>query len=208
MATNWTWAAVAGGALGAVLIGTVAAITLAPRGDVFAQCRGGQVAGGDIGGAFTLVDENGATVTDRDVITAPTIVYFGYTFCPDICPMDTQRNAFAIEELEDRGIIANGLFISIDPERDTPEVLREFTANFHDRLLGLTGTADQVAAASRAYRTFYQKEEDGDPEYYLMSHSTTTYLDMPGVGFVDFVNRDATPEEIADRVQCFVEAAG
>ena len=200
--------AVAGGALGAVLIGTVAAITLAPRGDAFAECRGGQVAGGDIGGPFTLVDENGNTVTDQDVITAPTIVYFGYTFCPDICPMDTQRNAFALEELEDRGIIANGLFISIDPERDTPEVLRDFTANFHDRLLGLTGTPEQVAAASRAYRTIYQKEEGGDPEYYLMSHSTFTYLDMPGVGFVDFVNRDATPEEIADRVQCFVEAAG
>ena len=203
-------AAIAAATVAVALLGAgLGYVLVADRGsDRFAQCREGQIAGGEIGGPFTLLDSSGRTVTDRDVFTRPSLVYFGYTFCPDICPMDTQRNAFALEELEDRGIIANGLFISIDPERDTPEVLRDFTANFHDRLLGLTGTPEQVAAASRAYRTIYQKEEGGDPEYYLMSHSTFTYLDMPGVGFVDFVNRDATPEEIADRVQCFVEAAG
>lgn len=206
MANTGTWAVIAGVIAGVTILGTVAAVTLMPGADALAACRGGQVAGGDIGGPFTLVDETGATVTDADVITAPTIVYFGYTFCPDICPMDTQRNAFALEVLEDRGILANGLFITIDPARDTVDVVRDFTANFHDRMLGLTGTPEQVAAASRAYRTFYQKEEGGDPDYYLVNHSTFSYLVMPGTGFADFFTRETTPEEMADRVACFVEA--
>lgn len=208
MTRTGTFAIVAGVVLGVAVLGTVAAVTLGGRSDdPFAQCREGQVAGGDIGGPFTLVDENGNTVTDQDVITAPTIIYFGYTFCPDICPMDNQRNAFALEVLEDRGIMANALFISIDPDRDSVDAVREFTDNFHPRLLGLTGSPEQVAAASRAYRTFYQKEEGGDPDYYLVNHSTFSYLAMPGVGFVDFFTRETTPEEMADRVACFVEAA-
>lgn len=207
MANTGTWAVIAGVVAGVTVLGTVAAVTLMPGADALAACRSGQIAGGDIGGPFTLVDETGATVTDADVITAPTIVYFGYTFCPDICPMDTQRNAFALEVLEDRGIMANGLFISIDPARDTVDVVRDFTANFHDRMLGLTGTEEQVAEASRAYRTYYQKEEGGDPEYYLVSHSTFSYLMLPGQPTVaEFFNRDTTPEDMADTVACFVEA--
>ena len=206
MASTATWAVISGVVAGSAMLATVAAVTIGRGNDQFSHCRRGAVAGGDIGGPFTLVDENGNTVTDRDVITAPTIVYFGYTFCPDICPTDTARNAFAIEELEDRGIIANGLFISFDPERDTAEVLRDFTANFHDRLLGLTGTPEQIGAASREYRTYFQKEVDGDPRYYLINHSTQSYLVFPDLGFVDFFNRDTTPEEIADEVECFVQA--
>lgn len=207
MQTTAVYAIAAAAVVAAGLAGTLAVTLLGPGGGGFAECRGGAVAGGDIGGPFTLVDETGQTVTDADVITAPTIIYFGYTFCPDICPMDSQRNAFALEVLEDRGIIANALFISVDPDRDTPEVVAGFTDSFHDRMLGLTGSAEQVAAASRAYRTFYQKEADGDPEYYLVNHSTYSYLALPGHGFVDFFTRETTPEEMADRVACFVDAA-
>ena len=196
-------------ALVAVLGGTWAATVWRGAGadDPFAPCRQGQVAGGDIGGPFTLVDENGTTVTDADVFTAPTIVYFGYTFCPDICPTDSARNGFALEILDERGVPANAAFITIDPERDTPEVVAAFTANFHPRMLGLTGTRDQIDTAIRAWRVLAQKEEGGDPQFYLMNHSTFSYLAMPGIGFVEFFNRETTPEQMADTVQCFAEHA-
>ena len=96
--------------------------------DIFAQCRTTQVAGGtdSIGGPFELVSETGETVTDADIITAPTLIYFGYTFCPDVCPLDNARNAIAVEILEEQGRMVTPVFISIDPERDTPEVLQAF----------------------------------------------------------------------------------
>ncbi len=165
------------------------------------------MAGGDIGGPFTLVDATGATVTDRDVITTPTILYFGYTFCPDVCPLDAARNADAVALLEERGIAATPVFISIDPARDTPEVMGDYADAFHDRMIGLTGSEEQVAAASRAYRTSYGRQ-DGDSDYYLMNHSTFSYLVLPEAGFVDFVSRDEPAATVADRLQCFVEAAG
>ncbi len=173
--------------------------------DAFAQCRGGTVGGGDIGGPFTLVDTTGATVTDKDVITKPSLVYFGYTFCPDVCPLDNARNAEAVDLLADRGLETIPVFISIDPERDTPQVMRDFAENMHPAMIALTGSADQVRAASAAYRTYYKKQESGD-EYYLMDHSTFTYLVLPEVGFVDFFRRETTPAEIADRVACFAAA--
>lgn len=179
-------------------------------GDPYAQCRATTVAGGaKIGGPFTLMDENGATRTDADVITGPTLIYFGYTFCPDVCPLDTARNAEAIEILESRGRMVTPVFISIDPERDTPDVLQAFTGNLHPRMIGLTGTPEQVKAASQAYRTYYQKQqpEAGSEDYYLIDHSTFTYLMLPEVGFAEFFRRDLTPEQVADGVQCFLDAS-
>ncbi len=178
-------------------------------GDVFAQCRVNGVAGGSsvIGGPFELVDETGKTVTDKDVITGPSLLYFGYTFCPDVCPLDNTRNAEAVTLLEEQGKMVTPVFISIDPERDTPEVVAEFTDIMHPRMIGLTGTPEQVKAASKAYRTYYKKQEEGDPEYYLMDHSTFTYLVLPKYGFVEFFKRDVTPEQMAERVGCFMDAA-
>ena len=93
--------------------------------DQFAQCRGSAIAsGGDaIGGPFELINSKGETVTDKDVFTEPSLVYFGYTFCPDVCPLDVSRNAEAVDVLAERGISTTPVFISIDPERDTPEVV-------------------------------------------------------------------------------------
>ena len=178
-------------------------------GDKYAQCRKTAVAGGaQIGGAFTLVDENGATVTDRDVIDQPSLVYFGYTFCPDVCPLDNARNAEAVEILESRGDIVKPVFISIDPQRDTPEILRDFTDNLHPRMVGLTGTPEQVKSASQTYRTYFKKQEpeEGNEQFYLVDHSTFTYLVFPDEGFIEFFKRDTTPEALADGVQCFLEA--
>ncbi|WP_128516252.1 SCO family protein [Tabrizicola thermarum] len=174
--------------------------------DVFAECRQGQVAGGDIGGPFTLVNTSGATVTDADVLTKPSLVYFGYTFCPDVCPLDMSRNVEAVDKLDKMGIDVTPVFISIDPERDTPEALRDYAANMHPKLVALTGSAEQVKAASQAYKTFYKRRDTGD-EYYLMDHSTFTYLMLPGRGFVDFFRREITSDQMAESVACFVEAS-
>ena len=174
--------------------------------DAFAQCRQGQVAGGDIGGPFTLVNTAGQTVTDAEVLTKPTLVYFGYTFCPDVCPFDMARNVEAVDILEDRGFDVTPVFISIDPQRDTPEALGDYAANMHPKLIALTGSEDQVKTASLAYKTFYRQQPSED-EFYLMDHSTFTYLMLPGTGFVDFFRREITSDQMAEGVACFIEAS-
>ena len=174
--------------------------------DPFADCRASTVAGGGgaIGGPFTLVDEDGKTVTDKDVLAKPALVYFGYSFCPDVCPLDGARNAEAVDLLKAKGLDVTPVFISIDPERDTPAVLKDFTANLHPDMIGLTGTLEQVQVASRAYKTYFKKQDTGD-QYYMMDHSTFTYLMLPGSGFADFFTRDDTAEQIATRAACFIE---
>lgn len=174
--------------------------------DRFAQCRTGKVAGGasQIGGPFELVNSKGETVTDKDVITGPTLLYFGYTYCPDVCPLDNARNADAIDVLESRGQMVTPVFISIDPERDTPEVVGDFAANLHERMIGLTGSMEQIKAASQAYKTYF-KRQPGDEDYYLIDHSTFSYLVLPEEGFVEFFRRDLTPEQMADRIGCFLD---
>jgi len=177
--------------------------------DKYGQCRTTQVAGGaKIGGPFTLVDENGETVTDEQVIDEPSLIYFGYTFCPDVCPLDNARNAEAIEILETRGQSVKPVFISIDPARDTPEVLSDFTDNLHPRMLGLTGSEEQVKAASQAYRTYFKRHEpeEGSEEFYLVDHSTMSYLMFPGEGLIEFFRRDVTPDAMADQIGCFLDA--
>ena len=171
--------------------------------DQFAQCRAGAV-GGDIGGPLSLVNGDGQAVTDKDVITKPSLVYFGYTFCPDVCPLDVARNSEAVDILEERGFDVTPVFITIDPERDTPEVVKDFAANLHPKMIGLTGSMEQVKAASQAYKTYFRKQASEDPEFYLMDHSTFTYLVLPETGFVDFFKRDETAEQMAERTACFL----
>lgn len=190
------------------LMGGIWYVTTNQEADSFAQCRASSIAGGTaaIGGPFTLVSENGETVTDKDVITAPTILYFGYTFCPDVCPLDAARNAEATELLEEQGIFANPVMITIDPERDTPEVLKDWTDYLHPRMLGLTGSEAQVKAASQAYKTYYKKQSAED-EFYLVDHSTFTYLVLPDHGFVEYFRRETTAEQMAETVSCYANNA-
>lgn len=179
-----------------------------PGDDQFAECRESRVAGGGgrIGGPFTLIDGAGAEVTDRDVFAKPSLLYFGYTYCPDVCPLDVARNADAVDLLKERGYDSQPVFISIDPERDTPEVVSDYAESLHEDMIALTGSPDQVKAASKAYRTYFRKQ-DGDEEFYLVDHSTFTYLVMPESGFAEFFRRDATPEQVAVAVACFVDAS-
>ncbi len=210
-----TYAIAAVAVIGALMLGAVVAVMLGQSrqqadADPFGACRTTTIAGGAdvIGGPFTLVSETGETVTDADVITEPSLLYFGYTFCPDVCPLDTVRNAEAVDILETRGLQSQPVFISVDPARDTPEVVDRFTANIHPRMLGLTGTLEQTDAAADAYRVYYRINQDDDDPYYLVDHSAFTYLVLPEHGFVEFFNRDLGPVEMADRAACFLEAAG
>lgn len=170
------------------------------------NCSTTSVAGGAIGGPFELIDENGRTVTDVDVITEPSLIYFGYTFCPDVCPIDVARNAIAVEILEENGVSVTPIFITIDPARDTFGILAQYTDNFHEKMIGLTGSDQQISDVAKTYRTSFQKMDD-DPDYYLMQHMRLTYLMMPDVGFVEFFRGADSPEVMAERVACFVESA-
>ena len=209
MANTQTYAVAAAVAAIGVLGATMYFATRPASDDPFAPCRESIIAGGpgSIGGPFTLLDETGKTVTDTDVFNRPSLVYFGYTFCPDVCPADTARNAEAIDLVREMGYDVQPVFISIDPERDTPEVVADFTDYLHEDKLGLTGSPEQVKAASQAYKTYYRKQ-DGDPEYYLVDHSTFSYLVFPDTGFVEFFKRDTTAEDLSKKMSCYLDIAG
>lgn len=200
------YAGIAVAAVAALVGGSLYCVQSRQADDPFAACRAGAVGGGTIGGQFTLVNGEGKTVTDADVITKPSIVYFGYTFCPDVCPMDNARNAAAIDLLDEKGVDVQPVFISIDPTRDTPEVVKDFAANLHPKMIGLTGSPEQVKAASQAYKTYY-KAQNPEQEFYLVDHSTFSYLVLPKLGFMEFYKRETTPEEMAANVACYVDAA-
>ena len=187
-------------------LGTALFFALRPApDDRFAQCRATAVAGGaaTIGGPFELTDHTGKRVTDADVIDGPTLMYFGYTFCPDVCPLDTYRNAEAVAVLDERGVDVKPVMVTIDPARDTPESMAAFVGYLHENMVGLTGTQEEIDAAIKAYRVYAVK--NGDGENYLMDHSTWTYLMAPDYGFLEFFGRDITPEDMADKVACFVD---
>lgn len=209
MAKTQTYAVVAAVAVVGLLGATMYYASRPGSDDPFAPCRKSAIAGGagSIGGPFTLVDETGKTVTDKDVFTKPSLVYFGYTFCPDVCPADTARNAEAVDAAAALGYGVQPVFISIDPDRDTPEVVADFTDYLHEDMLGLTGSAEQVKAASQAYKTYYRKQ-DGDPEYYLVDHSTFSYLVLPETGFVEFFKRDEAADDLAKKMACYLDIAG
>ena len=174
----------------------------------FNQCRATSVAGGagSIGGPFELVDHTGRTVTDADFADRPVLLYFGYTFCPDVCPLDTARNAQAVDLLAERGLEVTPVFISVDHQRDTIEALAEFVRFMHPEMIGLTGSEEQIRNAARAYRMYFAIQ-DTDDDFYLIDHSTFSYLLLPGHGFVEVIRRDQSPEQVADTVACFINNA-
>jgi protein SCO1/2 len=138
------------------------------------------LAGSAIGGAFTLTDAAGKTVRWSDFDGKYRIVYFGYTYCPDVCPTDVARimRGFAKFKQAKPQLAAQTvpMFISIDPQRDTPAKVGEFAHAFSDDLIGLTGTPKQVKQAADAFKVYYEKGETGSDGQYLMNHSTQTYL--------------------------------
>jgi len=152
-----------------------------------------------IGGAFTLVDQDGKTVTDADFRGQYLLVYFGYTFCPDVCPTSLSVIADAMDLIGDKADRVTPIFITVDPKRDTPEQMKMYVEYFHPKLVGLTGSEDQVAAAAKAYKVYYAKVGDGDE--YLMDHSSITYLMGPDGDFIAHFSHGVDAEEMADRLK-------
>lgn len=140
----------------------------------------GSTAGGTgtalVGGPFTLTDHTGKTVKDSDFRGKYLLVFFGFTFCPDVCPTELQVMAAALDQLGPEADAISPLFITIDPDRDTPDVMKAYVENFSPRLTGLTGTQEQIATVAKAYRVYYAKAgKTGTPDY-TMDHSTIIYL--------------------------------
>lgn len=166
------------------------------------------VAGAEIGGPFALVDHTGRAVTDADVITGPTLVYFGYTFCPDICPIDVQLMVDAVDVLAERGIEVRPVFVTIDPARDTPEALAPFVEAMHPKMVGLTGDEAAIKVAADAYKVFYSRVDvEGSAAGYLMNHTGFTYFMMPD-GIAALFRRGFPAEEMAGEIERVLKARG
>jgi protein SCO1/2 len=131
---------------------------------------------GHVGGPFELIDHTGKTRTDADFRGKLLLVYFGYTTCPDICPTDLMQISLAVEKLGNDGADVQPLFISVDPERDTTDVLAQYVANFHPRLIGLTGTPAQIRAVAESYKVYFAKYLPPDGAVYLIDHTGFVYL--------------------------------
>jgi protein SCO1/2 len=164
----------------------------------------------DIGGPFTLVDETGTRVTEADFLGRPMLIYFGFTYCPDICPFSLQVMAAALDELpaEQRAEF-QPILITVDPERDTPEQLAQYVASdaFPDGLTGLTGTPEQIAAVAGEYRVIYRRVlEDGAPEdAYTMDHTSLIYLMDREGEFHSVYAHGTPPAQLAEGLQDFLE---
>ncbi len=167
-------------------------------------------------GAFSLVDHTGRAVTDQDFLGRFLLVFFGYTHCPDICPTDLLVMSQALDMLGAAGERVQPIFITIDPERDTPRVMAEFIGHFHPRLVGLTGAPEQVAAAAKVYRVRYRKfyplelDEDGahgheDGGQYLMDHTAATYLIGTDGGGLSLYPHGMTAADIAADIEQLID---
>eukprot|EP00051_Salpingoeca_urceolata_P016654 m.222959 g.222959 ORF g.222959 m.222959 type:complete len:293 (+) comp18741_c1_seq1:113-991(+) len=166
-----------------------------------------------IGGPFTLVGPGGKTFTEKDLKGQWSLLYFGFTFCPDICPEELEKIAGILDITDNTPGVPTlrPVFVSVDPDRDTPEKIEAYLKDFHPRMIGLTGTKDQVLATAKAYRVYYSKpipwsQEAGKDEY-LVDHTIITYLINPEGEFVAYYGQNTTaPEAAADMIKRIKQA--
>ena len=159
------------------------------------------------GGPFELVDHHGRAVTDRDFRGRYMLVYFGYTSCPDLCPVDLANIALALDELGALADRVQPLFITVDPARDDPETLRDYVTSLHPALIGLTGSERQVAEAARHYRVHRGRfrVEGQEEDEYLVDHSTLACLMGPDGGFVTLLPHATPPDRIAGILRRYLD---
>ncbi|NML07359.1 SCO family protein [Sphingomonas sp. G-3-2-10] len=160
----------------------------------------------NIGAPFALTDQDGKTVRDTDFAGKYRLIYFGYTFCPDICPTDVQKIGLVMRTLdkEDPQLAAKvqPIFITIDPERDTPAVLKQFVSAFHPRLIGLTGPLPQISAVAKGYAAFFAKVPPAQPGgAYLMNHAAMVYLMGPRGEPLVIMPREMTEAEMIAEIR-------
>ena len=164
--------------------------------------RGGSGSIVKIGGPFTLVDHHGKSRADEEFRGEHLLIYFGYTYCPDVCPTALSDMALVMDALGDEAAKLRPMFITVDPSRDTPERLKLYVANFHPKLVGLTGSETAVAAAAKAYRVYFAKSntEAGSGEY-LMDHTSIIYLMGPDGRYLTHFSHGVTAETMAKRIR-------
>ncbi|MBY8337626.1 SCO family protein [Alteriqipengyuania sp. NZ-12B] len=164
--------------------------------------------GADIGGDFTLTGEDGKPVSWSDFDGQYRTIYFGYTFCPDVCPVDVQRAMAGLKRFEasdpERAAKVQPLFVSVDPARDTPGVLTEFTDAFHPRLIGMTGSKEQLDKLTKDYAAYYSIGEPNEAGGYLVDHTSITYLFGPDGKPIAILPTDAGPEAVAEELDKWV----
>lgn len=154
-----------------------------------------------IGGPFALVDQDGKPRSDADFRGKPMLIYFGYSFCPDVCPTELAHMAHAVELLGKDAEKVWEVFVTVDPERDTQAVMKEYVAQFSPRMVGLTGTPQQVAQAAKAFRVYFAKGKPDSDGIYMMDHSSLFYL-MDGEGkFVTHFSARSRPEDMAAAIR-------
>ena len=159
------------------------------------------MAGAAVGGPFTLVDHTSKTVTQDEYAGDYKLIYFGFTYCPAICPTELQKMSKALDILEENGTDTSHiqpLFITVDPERDTVEVMREYVTLFHPRLVGLTGSVEQIEAVKKTYRVYSAKIEDPELSDYTVDHSSFIYLMSPDNQLITVYSTEDKPKEITN----------
>ena len=159
-----------------------------------------------IGGPFTLTDQDGRRRTDADFRGRLMLVYFGFTYCPDVCPTDLQQIGLALDRLGVAGEMVQPVFITVDPERDTPDHLKHYMPLFHPRLIGLTGDAAAIEAAARAYRVYFAKVERADRADYTVDHSGFIYLIGRDGEYLGFFPPGTPAERLADAIRPSITA--
>jgi protein SCO1/2 len=155
-----------------------------------------------IGGPFSLVGADGKPVTDRDFRGRYMLIFFGFTHCPDICPAELQVIAQALEQLGDKAKTVVPIFITLDPERDTPEAMANYVKSFGPNFVGLTGSPEAIAAAAKAYRVAYSKVENKDSAGdYSVDHSALVYLMDPEGRYVTHFSYGLSADQMAEKLE-------
>jgi protein SCO1/2 len=179
------------------IIGVLVAVMLLAAGG-YLFMSGSQPAALTVGGPFSLIDGDGRPVTDQTWHGKYMLVYFGYTYCPDVCPTTLTNLSDALDKLGAKADRLQPLFVTVDPKRDTPPVVKQYAAAFGPRIIGLTGSAEQIAAAAKAYRVYYAEHRTGPgPDDYSMDHSSVLYLMGPDGRFIAPLRADLTGPEMA-----------
>ncbi|WP_142850544.1 SCO family protein [Telmatospirillum sp. J64-1] len=182
----------------------VGLVALAGRATLWNDGGQHQAAAVPIGGPFTLVDHTGKTVTEQDFRGRPMLIYFGYAYCPDACPTSLAIMAQALDMLGPQGEEITPVFITVDPERDTVETVAGYVQAFHPRMVGLTGTNEQVEAAKKAWRVYSAKANVESATDYLVDHSSIIYLMGPDGSFVTHFSHGTTPEAVAEGLRRYL----
>ncbi len=158
-------------------------------------------AGIEIGGPFELIDHHGRAVTEASVLGSYLLVYFGFGYCPDVCPTELQNIGLAMDELGADAARVTPVFITVDPERDTVEFIKHYVAAFHPRMVGLTGDAQAIERIAKAYKVFYAKVDDEESSDYLMDHTSYVYLMGPDGKFVTMFRSNTPAADIAATIR-------